>query len=92
MLCAGCAETTEDRRGAVLLLQMRLDRARDADRAEQERDEPDEIEEAVKILERRAEILLPLLDGVVLEAEPLNLRRDRFRSACSTSVPAGNFT
>src|SRR5713101_7631078 len=62
---------------------MRLDRTRYSDRTEQERDETNEIEEPVKIVERLAQILLAFLDRVVLEPglfyfwrEPLHFSRN----------------
>src|SRR5450432_2370882 len=65
---------------------MRLDRARHADRAEQKRDKSDEIEEAIKIIERFAEILLPFRDRVVFESETLDLRREFFHFARNVQV------
>ena len=62
-------ETTQDRAGPRFLLQMRLDRARHADRAEQERNEADEIQKAVKIFQRGAEIPFSFRYGVVFQAQ-----------------------
>ena len=70
----------ESRAVARLLLQMRLNRARHPDRAEQERDEADEIEKAVKIVERFAEILFPFRNRVVFETGLLDLRRESLHS------------
>ena len=56
---------------------MGLDRTGHADRAEQERNEADEIQKAVEILQRRPEVPLPFGHRVVFESEPLDLRRKR---------------
>ena len=59
---------------------MRLDRAGHADRAEQQRDETDEIQEPIEIFQCGAEIALSFRDRVVFESEPLDLRRESFDS------------
>ena len=59
---------------------MRLDRAGHADRAEQQRDETDQVQEAIEIFERGAEIAFSFRDRVVFESEPLDLRRESFDS------------
>src|SRR5436853_1767964 len=54
---------------------MCADRASDTNSAEEQRDEPDQVEKAVKILERCAEILFAFGDGIIFEPEALHLRR-----------------
>src|SRR5437588_10190694 len=57
---------------------MRLDRAGHADRAEEQRDEADKVQEAIEIFERGAEIAFSFRDRVVFETKPLDLRREDF--------------
>ena len=61
----------------MLLLQVRLDRAGDSDRAEKKRNEADQVEEAVEIFERFAEVALPFCDGVEFQTEALHLRDEK---------------
>ena len=69
------SETAQNRARPGFLLKVRLNRTGHADRAEQERDEANEIQKAVEIFQRRPEILLALGDGVIFETKPLDLRR-----------------
>ena len=55
---------------------MRLNRTGHADRTEQKRDESNQIQKAIEILQRRPEIPFALGHRVVFESEPLNLRRE----------------
>ena len=72
----GCAETSQHCGGASLLLKVRVNCARNSDRAKEKRDEANQIEKPVKIIERFAEVLLPLRHRVVFEPGLLDSRRE----------------
>src|SRR6266699_541653 len=55
---------------------MRLNRAGYTDRAEQEGNKTDQIQEAIEIIECLAQIFLALLDGLELETKAAQLRND----------------
>ena len=74
---SGSTKAAKDCGRSRLLLEMRLNRTRHSDRAEQQRDKADEIQEPIKIIERSAEVLLPLCDTIVFETELLDMRRER---------------
>ncbi len=75
-----CAQAAQDRCGAMLLLQVRLDRTRHPHCAEQKRNEADQVQEAVEIVQRLPEILLPRRHRIEVHPQLLDLRTENRHS------------
>ena len=73
----GSTEAAKNGTGGLFLLEMRLDRARHAHSSEKKRNKADEIEEAIEIFQRCAQVAFPFRNGVVFKTEALDLRHQR---------------